>query len=370
MKIAFIGGRDLHELGGIENYMYNLASQLAQKGYEPVVYCESGATRVEWINGYKVIHLKTIRNQFLCKPWHALRATIHCILYEKNVKIIHYNIPLFSPIYSWLPCLRGIHRLFQFHSFAWESPKYTLKQKKLIYYLSRLSCIGIRHCITVNHEKAVFLKKVFHVDSNVIYPGINLPDKGCLLQEDNILRKYDLVADKYLLFIGRLDRIKNIDILIRAFLKAQTSDYKLVIAGKNDADPEYVKYLHYISSGHSNIIFTGAVYHKDKENLLQHCSAICLLSSSEGLPISILEGMAYGKICIISSINGNVEACGEAGIQVSIDSLDDVSAKIQDYISNPEQYNWQKEYNYQRVRTFFQWSVIANQYVKYINSHF
>lgn len=39
MKIAFIGGRDIHKLGGIENYMYNLATELVKLGHEPVVYC-------------------------------------------------------------------------------------------------------------------------------------------------------------------------------------------------------------------------------------------------------------------------------------------------------------------------------------------
>ena len=33
MKIAFIGGRDIHKLGGIENYMYNLATELVKLGH-------------------------------------------------------------------------------------------------------------------------------------------------------------------------------------------------------------------------------------------------------------------------------------------------------------------------------------------------
>lgn len=41
MKIAFIGGRDIRKLGGIESYMYNMATELVKKGHEPIVYCES-----------------------------------------------------------------------------------------------------------------------------------------------------------------------------------------------------------------------------------------------------------------------------------------------------------------------------------------
>ena len=38
MKIVFIGGRDIHILGGIESYMYNLATQLVKMGHEPIVF--------------------------------------------------------------------------------------------------------------------------------------------------------------------------------------------------------------------------------------------------------------------------------------------------------------------------------------------
>lgn len=41
MKIVFIGGRDIHLIGGIESYMYNLASTLVRFGHHPIVFCES-----------------------------------------------------------------------------------------------------------------------------------------------------------------------------------------------------------------------------------------------------------------------------------------------------------------------------------------
>lgn len=36
----------------------------------------------------------------------------------------------------------------------------------------------------------------------------------------------------------------------------------------------------------------------------------------EGLPISLLEGMSYGKVCIASDITANKEALGDSGIWV------------------------------------------------------
>jgi len=36
----------------------------------------------------------------------------------------------------------------------------------------------------------------------------------------------------------------------------------------------------------------------------------------EGLPISLLEGMSYGKVCTASDITANKEALGDSGIWV------------------------------------------------------
>lgn len=48
--------------------------------------------------------------------------------------------------------------------------------------------------------------------------------------------------------------------------------------------------------------FPGVVYGEAKAALLQNCLAYCLVSSSEGLPIALLEGMSYGKIPVVTRI--------------------------------------------------------------------
>ena len=55
MKIVFIGGRSIHELGGIENSMYNLTQELTKLGQERDVWPESDHNEVEHINGVKAI---------------------------------------------------------------------------------------------------------------------------------------------------------------------------------------------------------------------------------------------------------------------------------------------------------------------------
>ena len=91
MKIIFIGGRDIHTIGGIESYMYNLATSLKEKGYEPVVFCESDRNEVEYVNGFKVVHNKSIGGRYLCKILLGHKATAYALFKEREAKIYHYN---------------------------------------------------------------------------------------------------------------------------------------------------------------------------------------------------------------------------------------------------------------------------------------
>ena len=65
MKIAFIGGRNIHKLGGIETYMFNLCSKLKEMGHTPIVYCESDSNYEEVVNGFKVVHWKSPKSVYI-----------------------------------------------------------------------------------------------------------------------------------------------------------------------------------------------------------------------------------------------------------------------------------------------------------------
>ena len=81
-----------------------------------------------------------------------------------------------------------------------------------------------------------------------------------------------------------------------------------------------------------NIIFTGAIFGADKDTILRNAWVFCLPSSMEGLPISLLEGMSYGKVCIASDITANKEALGDSGIWVKKENAEDITCLL--YTSN------------------------------------
>lgn len=366
MKIVFIGGRDIHQLGGIENYMLNLASQLTKKGHEPIVFCESDHNGEEIINGFRVIYMKGLRSNILCKPWVSLKATLRTLLHFNNVDFVHYNA---WPPSLWSPLtrLKGIKSLMQGHGLEWQRSKYSPKQQKIMRFMERLTAYTNQHLIMCSNDQTSYFKQHYGRTAVTIPTAINLPDLSNTPNSE-ILSKFKLTSKRYFLFMARLVKDKNPDILIKAFNQLKDIDYKLVIAGDNPAIPKYVSYLKELARGNPNIIFTGAVYGENKEQLLQNAYAFCLPSTIEGLSISLLEAMSYKLPIIASNIPANKEVLElDKAVWVIPEDIQSTIEAFQYCITNELNIISMVEANYIKVRDNYTWDKVTDLYIEYLS---
>lgn len=364
MKVIFIGGRDIQKLGGIENYMLNLATNLVVKGYDAVVFCESDRNEIEYINGFKVIYQKSIGGRFLCKILLSYKATIRALLQEKDAVVFHYNA--WPPsLASWLAVLCGKKVVLQGHGLEWKRTKYTPFQRKIMKMMEGITARLHRNILMVSQEQTDFFRTEYNKKCITIPTAVNLPGENSG-KDKKILLKFNIKSNNYFLFLGRLVQDKNPDVLIKAFIRAGITDKLLVIAGDNPSNIAYVNSLHSLAKANSNIIFTGAVYGEDKEALLKECLAFCIPSTLEGLPITLLEAMSYKRICIASDIPACHEALGESGVWVRPEDVNDLSEKLLYVIENAESLEKEGSINYTRICEKFTWAKVVEQYVHYV----
>ena len=365
MKIAFIGGRDIRTLGGIENYVFNLATHLVQLGHEPIVYCESDHNATEEINGFKVIYHKSFGGRFLCKILLSFKSTLHALLKEDGVELFHYNA--WPPsLWSWIPRIFGRKALLEGHGLEWKRTKYSPLQQKVMHFMERLTAAMHTNILVVSDEQREYFAEYYSRRCVTIPTAVNMPSEQEV--DSDVLSRYDLQQGRYFLYLGRLVQDKNPDFLIKAFRKAAVAGYKLVIAGSNDQLPDYVAHLHSLAEGTDNIVFTGAVYGADKATLLRYCTAFCIPSTIEGLAITLLEAMSYGRLCIASDIPSNREGLGDNGIWVPAECVDELAEKICFVAENYASLKHLEESNRSRVEQNFTWDTVAKRYVEYISS--
>ena len=366
MKIIFIGCRDIKLLGGIEAYMTNLTAELVKLGHEPVIYCESDRNAAEVHNGVKVIHMTGFKNNLICKPWVGLKATIHALLKEKNISIIHYNA--WPPsLWSFIPRIFGIKSLMQGHGLEWQRSKYTPAKQKILKFMERVTAHTNQHLIMCSEGQTIYFKEKYNKTATTIPTAVNLPpQKG--KNEAATLEKFGLEAKKYFLFMARLVQDKNPDYLIKGFKAANHGEFKLVIAGNNDADPQYVDSLHKLAGDDKDIVFTDAIYSDEKDAILRNAYTFCIPSTIEGLSIVLLEAMSYKLPVIASDIDANRELLGNDAVWVKPENSEDISKAIEFCIENRATIKDFETINYNKVVANYTWDKVAKKYIDYLHS--
>jgi glycosyltransferase involved in cell wall biosynthesis len=117
--------------------------------------------------------------------------------------------------------------------------------------------------------------------------------------------------DDRILFVGRLQKIKGTEILLRCANKLEREPCKFVIVGDGEELGRIKKYLE--GKNISNVKIMGELPEKEVLFEYQRASLFLLPSLSEGFPLTILEAMACG-LPIIAADVGNVSTIVAAGV--------------------------------------------------------
>lgn len=139
-------------------------------------------------------------------------------------------------------------------------------------------------------------------------------------QFSEIRNKYHL-PEKYFLSLGTLEPRKNVDHVIRVFLKLirahEISDMSLVLVGAKgwDFDKIFDEYEN-AQELKDKIIFTGKVPDEDLASLYSNAHSFYYMSLYEGFGLPPLEAMQCGVATVTSNTSSLPEVVGEGGIML------------------------------------------------------
>jgi glycosyltransferase involved in cell wall biosynthesis len=145
-----------------------------------------------------------------------------------------------------------------------------------------------------------------------------LPQKG------EFRRKYGLDDnERVILYLGRIHKIKGLDLLARAFadLSKSLNDIKLVIVGPDGGYLPSLKKLVGELKIRNKVLFTGALYGQDKLEAYTDADIYVLPSFYETFPNTVLEACACGTPVVLTDRCGIADVInGRAGLVVSYDA--------------------------------------------------
>jgi len=213
-----------------------------------------------------------------------------------------------------------------------------------------------KHIVTISEFTKSDIIRLYGVDpkSITVTPlGIDR-NRYCRVADVDMLAsirsKYHL-PEKFFLFVGRLEKKKNIPLLIKAWNRfvAVHPDYYLVLAGRTSYGFQEISSL--LKQAH-NVITTGYVPEDDLPSFFNLAQAFVFPSLFEGFGLVVLEAMASGCPVICSNAGSLPEIVGNAGIYFDPTCEDELVDRLSEFISSSELADSLRERGSKRCQQF------------------
>lgn len=291
--------------GGGEKIVYEYAKRLGERGHD-VTVLTTGNPKIKSYEGIKTIRLPIPRYSFnLAVPWILKYARKADIIQTNN-----YNAALPSFIAGKIlrkPVVCIVHGVY---GKRWKEMRGKL--------LGSLSAFVEKSQLGRGYDRTVFYSDFAREQgaeigiknrTEVFYLGINP-------QEFKPKKK-----EKYVLFVGRLEKQKGIENLLSVARRLPDIKFKLV--GKGDI-------AKLKKSASKNVEFLGVKTGKELQNIFSRALVFCLPSVAETFGLVLLEAMASG-CAIVSTVPLDYR-----GVRVQYGDNESLKHAIRKLVDNPK----------------------------------
>ncbi len=303
-KVLFLATVDSH----IYYFHIPFMKLLRDMGYAVEVTASNvGFTEKIEKEGFKVYNIPFSRNP-LSPPNLKAFFSLLSLMKDNKYIMLHTHTPVASFIGRFAARIVGIPHIiytahgFHFHEFG--NPIENFIYFRLEKFVGRFMDV----LITINKDDyKIAIEKNMILNGKVVYiKGVGVdterfnPEKVSLDRIDVSLANS---TKSIFISVGRLDREKHFDNLLKAFsmVKQNRNDFKLLIIG-DGTEINYLKKLSFALNLQDRIKFLGHI--EEVERFLKISNAFVFASSREGLPVSVMEAMAMEKPVVAYNIRG------------------------------------------------------------------
>jgi len=267
-----------------------------------------------------------------------------------------YNIPyIFSPM-GFITVHNNKSRLVKF---------FYLK------YLTSFTIKNCSYCITVSNQEYQDCLEIMLDKTKV-----KLIPNGFVAADftecpHNVFReKYKLSSKKMLMFLGRMDPIKGVDLLLEAYdnLGQHAADWQLVIIGPENKYRRELISKAVKAINKDLITFIDPLYADEKRCAYYACDLFVIPSLYDAMTIVVLEAAACGKPILITETSDFPGlALNGASIQVP-PTVEGIETGLKYAFDNPQLLKSMGSNARDYVYANFDWNVLGKQYDEIFNS--
>lgn len=380
MKILHIINNLKISSGGPTRVALDMTKNLAKLGHDVYLYTtmlyDDGVSKSKYLNeinaqNVKIKFFKTIK--FLKYPI-PLRLILNTLNNISNFDIVHIHelYTFHTPIISLICRIFKKPYIIQTHGALNPIIREKSKLIKIIFhklFLDKAINKASAVCYTAEEELKQGHDKLKYSSKPIIIPlGINL-EEFQFYQEGKFRKKYpQLNNNYYILFLGRVEYIKGVELLAKAFVQLSIDhpDVWLVIVGpENKAYSNYIRNILQQNEAINKTIFTGILTGTEKLSAYKDSDVFVLPSYSENFGLTIPEAFAF-NIPVITTNKVNIWRDLEennAAIIINNNS-DELLSSLKFLIKNSELKEFLGKNGNRLVKEKYNWEIISKQLVK------
>lgn len=304
--------------GGIEKSVEEISVRLAARGHRVVAYCRTTycSLRPPEYGGVDLRYLPAIDTKHLEAITHSAVATAVALTRGYDVIHIHGTGPsLFAPVAR----ASRAKVVVSVQGLDYQRDKWGRAASLVLRAGAWTAAHSPDATIVVSRELEKHFEDVYGRDVIYVPNGVNLPHHAVDVPP------FDLEPERYFLFIGRLVPEKAIHLLLEGYRRTET-DFPLIVAGLPSHSDSYARQLSALAARDGRVRLVGPVYGAQKQALLANAYAFCQPSRLEGLPIALLEALAYSRCAIASDLPEHLEVLGGSPADSFVFRTGDVGA--------------------------------------------
>lgn len=375
MKIAFVYDAIFPFVkGGAEKHVYDIGTRLSKRGHEVHWF------GIKWWGGEDVIDNDGIICHGVCKPrslytkregrsiidsiWFSLKL-IRPLAREKFDIIDCQQVPYFSAFPAKLvSVLKGTPLVITWYEVWGDYWHQRLGRKGFFGRIIERICLKLPKKILPFSPKVEEDLRALGIDKEMM----EVIPTGLELEKIQRSRKYK--KNYHCIYVGRLVKYKNVDLVIRAIgiVRKKLPDVRCAIVGDGPKRRELENIVEE-NKLRENMEFLGFKSHDDVISCMKSSKIFVFPSVREGLGIVVLEANACGLpvITVDHPMNASKQLItdGKNGFIVKV-SEEQIAEKIIDLITNENLRKKMSLYSIDYVREY-DWNILMNKIERIYN---
>lgn len=355
-RVAFLGLRGIPNVqGGVEKHVEMLASEMVKQGWDVEVvgrkrYLPKHPAK-RW-NGVRILSVWSPKSMSLEALVHTFIGVGLCALRRPDIVHIHALGPSLAVPFARIA---GLKTVVTHHGYDYDRQKWGGFAKKVLKLGERLGMRFSNGRIAVSKNVTRTMESRYGVPVSYIPNGVlTQPHKAAT----GILDTFGLMGSKYIILAARFVPEKRQLDLINAYASLRGTSCKLVLAGAAEFESPYSREVKALADKTPGVVLAGFQTGDELAELFARAALFVLPSSHEGLPIALLEAMAFGIPVLASDIEPHLELELPKDHYFPLGDINALATAISSKIESPPTPD-ELQARVQSVQSIYNWSDVA-----------